>query len=365
MDASQLLCRYAAGETDFRAAQLREANLSRTNLSGANFSDADLRKANLARSKLIGANLIRANLSGANLSGANCIRVNLSGANLWGANLSDSDLRRADLRGADLRGADLLQAKLRGADLRGADLQGADLSKVNLTGTDLRGSNFSRTYLSRANLTRANLGGADLRGADLRGVTLTQVRAIAANFEGATLTGACLEDWQIDRETNFHNVICDYVYLKEDQQERRPKNLYETFRLGQFAQLFQKYCETVDFLFPDGIDWHAFLLAFEQLQQEYDGKLLLRAMAYENDGTFAIGIDIPPDTDKVGLEKSFEEKYQRELKQVENSYRLELKAREPEIENYKHQNTHLLGIVKLLASKQVRMQTLWKFLNYY
>lgn len=75
-----LLQRCAAGDKDFRAADLSDRNLSGFDLSGANLTDA---------------------------------------------NLSGADLRRANLAGADLRGSDLRSARLRDANLANAQLHRA------------------------------------------------------------------------------------------------------------------------------------------------------------------------------------------------------------------------------------------------
>jgi hypothetical protein len=97
MTHDELLRRYAAGERDFRRANLYMADLRGAYLSGTN--------------------LYMANLRGANLSGAH----------LYMADLSEADLSRADLSGADLRGADLYMADLYMADLRKAHLSRANL----------------------------------------------------------------------------------------------------------------------------------------------------------------------------------------------------------------------------------------------
>ena len=68
---SDLLARYAAGERDFRWANLYGANLYDANLTGANLSWANLSWANLTGASLYDASLRGANLSDANLSGAN------------------------------------------------------------------------------------------------------------------------------------------------------------------------------------------------------------------------------------------------------------------------------------------------------
>ena len=126
----ELLRRYAAGERDFRQADLSEADLSEANLSEADFRVADLREANLSRANLSRANLSEAELSEAELSVADLSRANLRGANLRGANLSRANLSRANLSEADLSRADLSEADLSRANLRGANLRGANLSRA-------------------------------------------------------------------------------------------------------------------------------------------------------------------------------------------------------------------------------------------
>ncbi|WP_242025888.1 pentapeptide repeat-containing protein [Anabaena sp. FACHB-1391] len=186
---------------------------------------------------------VRPNLSGTDLSGANLFRAdlfmaNLSGADLFMANLSGADLFMADLSGADLRGADLFMPELE-TYLRAADLYGA-----NLSGANLSGANLSEANLSEANLSEANLSEADLE----------RSQVIGTNFYNATLTGACIKDWQINSKTNLEEVICEYVYLDSeyldfgnvDKTERRPIN--GNFAPGEFASLYKKIIETTDLI---------------------------------------------------------------------------------------------------------------------
>jgi uncharacterized protein YjbI with pentapeptide repeats len=115
MTAQELLAAYAAGERNFRQADLSGADLGHANLSGAKFYEANLREA-----VLIGANLSGADLSFAKLHNADLWEANLEGANLWEANLSGAVLGRANLRNTYLEGVDFDGAMLDGANFEGA-----------------------------------------------------------------------------------------------------------------------------------------------------------------------------------------------------------------------------------------------------
>jgi uncharacterized protein YjbI with pentapeptide repeats len=205
---------------------LSEADLSEANLNGAN-----LFRANLSEADLSGADLFRANLSGANLNGAKLNGAKLNGAKLSAANLSEANLSEADLSEADLSGADLS-----GANLFRANLNGANLFKANLSEADLSGANLFKANLFKANLSEANLSEADLE----------RSQVIGTNFHNATLTGACIKDWQINSKTNLDAVICEYVYLDDEKTERRPIN--GNFAPGEFASLYKKIIETTDLI---------------------------------------------------------------------------------------------------------------------
>ena len=190
-------------------------------------------------------------------------------------------------------------------DLSNADLSNAILSFANLFFADLSYAN-----LSNANLVEAKLELANLSKANLRNVNLSKAQALAANFDNAILTGVCTEDWNINSKTSFDNVICDYVYLKDGLQERRPSDLNKNFKFGDFKNLFHKSSNTVDLIFSDKIDWRRFLIALQELQIESQiGNLLVQTIERKQDNIYVIRIEAPPNANKGSIEASFWSRY--------------------------------------------------------
>lgn len=161
------------------------------------------------------------------------IKLDLSGTNLSALNLSGVDLSGVDLSGVDFRGTNLKCAYLKGANLYRACLINANLS----------GSDLSEVELTEANLTKANISSADLTNANL-----TKVTALLTNFKKSILTGACLENWQIDSNTNLEALVCDYFYGKGQNQQRYPQNEQENFVPGEYYQSIRNNFDYIDAL---------------------------------------------------------------------------------------------------------------------
>jgi uncharacterized protein YjbI with pentapeptide repeats len=330
---------------------IRGAKLSGVDLSRTNLSRADLSKADLIGAKLNEANLSEAYLSEADLIGADLNSADLSSADLIGANLIGANLNKAYLSGADLT-----KANLSGADLVGAKLIGAKLSGANLSGAKLIGANLSGAYLRGANLKGANLIDANLIGANLSRANLHRTKALHSNLYKAILTGACLQDWHTNSATNLEDVICDYIYLQVDQQERRP--IQGNFAPGEFTNLFQKALETVDLIFSNGIDWQAFFISFEKIQIKTGIlELSLQTIENKNDGTLVIRLSVPNEVNKTDIEHSLKREYEHQLKVIDKIYRYQLQATYEEIATYRHQSIDLIEIVKVMASRTINVET--------
>ena len=300
ISSSELLRRYEAGERNFQRVILQETNLQGANLWGiilweANLWGTDLRNANLQKADLRGAILEKADLRGANFSD-----VNLTDARLIEANLSSSNFTRANLCGV----------RLVRANLQSADFSGAKLSKAELIQSNLIGTKFLGTELSEAGLTA--------------------VTAIAADFEKAILTGACLEDWHITDRTNLDGVTCEYVYLRNQQEERRPHT--GNFAPGEFTKLFQLSLETVDLIFREGVNWKAAAYSFNNTQVlNKDTPLAIQTIENKGDGTVVIRVQAPPNTDKEKIHSDFWQGYEFGQKAIESQYQARLEDKDKEI----------------------------------
>ncbi|RUS99836.1 pentapeptide repeat-containing protein [Trichormus variabilis] len=135
---------------------------------------------------------------------------------------------------------------LSGVDLREVYLVGANLSAANLSCSNFGMSNLSGTNLCSTDLSWADISFADLSGANLNGANLSSSEIIYTNFYKATLTGACIKDWKINDKTILDKVVCEYVYLGENQMKRRPIN--GNFAPGEFANLYKKIIENTDLI---------------------------------------------------------------------------------------------------------------------
>ena len=288
-------------------------------LRDTNLENADLRDANLSGSDLSGSDLFHATLIHTILSFSNLTDTNLSVANLSGADLTCARLTNANFIGAKLIHTNLLESKLIDAKLIGAKL-------------------------IHTNLIRANILGANLIDANLN-----RVQALEANFEDVTLTGACIEDWNINSKTNLQNVKCDYIYLKQIYSKEKKTWIYcdriphdpdKVFAPGEFTKRYQKILETVNLYFEDGIDWQAFLVSFNKLQVEYDSnKLSINSFENKGNGAFIIKVNVPEGANKAEIEKYLKKQYQLEAT---------VEAQQRELAN-------LYEITKLLAGRSINV----------
>jgi uncharacterized protein YjbI with pentapeptide repeats len=184
----------AAGNKEWRSADLRELNLPGLKLPGADLSGALFHNANLAGANLAGARVTKGSFAQADLAGANLSEADLSEAQLYRTKLGQANLRRAKLRAAYLQEAQAEKADLMVADLSDADCLMANLAGAKLNGANLTGAKLEAAVLRGANLSLARMDGANLKEADFtnvnwwraRGLTSEQIDLLRKKFAPGT-----------------------------------------------------------------------------------------------------------------------------------------------------------------------------------
>ncbi|MBE8968466.1 pentapeptide repeat-containing protein [Nostocales cyanobacterium LEGE 12452] len=380
---------WSLKEADFKGLKInlgsypltdKSSKLLPRNLTNINFSKANLARADLSQLKLIEANLSNSNLSGANLNDTDLTDANLTNADITGALINGAILIRANLSNADLSGAGIEYCEFTESILDGTKfarvefnvdaihlpktdyspsykfifkfhLSKANLSEADLTGYDLSEANLLAVNLRGANLINANLTHANLTKADLTEANLTRVQALSTNFTSASFTGSCLEDWNINSSTKLDGVICDHIYLRQGQQERRPSN--GNFAPGEFTKLFQKSLETVDLIFRNGIDWDAFVYSFKKLEVENQGAQLdVQSIEKKGDGILVVRVAVAPNADKAKIHSEFIQSYEFAAKALEAQYQARLEDKDTLISKQEAQINRLFDIVEQQGSVQ-------------
>ncbi|NEQ42283.1 MAG: hypothetical protein F6K00_01475 [Leptolyngbya sp. SIOISBB] len=296
------------------------------------------------------------------LKGYRKFDTSFKGANLTKADFSFSDLMYSDFEYSDLSYARFLQvAKLGYAYLDGTKLVNPTVRDLltsmngkeqNFKGMDLQYLDLTCAHLNKADLTESDLSYSILAEANLGHANLTKAQALNSNFRRANLTGSCLESWNINHKTKLQDVICDYVYLLHNQQERRPNS--GNFGPGEFTKLFQEVLDTVDLIFRNGVDWRAFLQTLNQVQQKYkDADLAIQSIENKGDGVVVAKLNAAPGADKPAIHESFTEIYQRAFKEAEAQYKAQLNAKDSEIQIYRQQSADMVEILKLQAQRPI------------
>ncbi|MEH2044286.1 pentapeptide repeat-containing protein [Nostoc sp.] len=301
----------ATGGTSFRNADLTDADFT-----GATLKNTDFRKANLTRTRFYEAKKLDfARVDDTILTKLAVIKLLVTGNG----------------RGKSYAGA----------NLKGANLIGADLKEANLKDVDITEATFQGACLERANLTLA--------------------QAVGTNFTSVQMTGACVEAWNIESTTKLDNIDCRFIYLLEypkpetDDRERRPSS--GEFQPREFTKLFEEVLNTVDLIFRNGIDWKAFVNAFQTVQdQNADTELALQSIENKGDGVVVVKVGVPDGGDKEKIHSDFTQNYQLALQAVEEKYKAQLQAKDEQIVVYRQQSAEMTEIVRLLANKPINVQ---------
>jgi uncharacterized protein YjbI with pentapeptide repeats len=250
----------------------------------------------------------------------------LGGTSFQGCDLTDICFDYSDLPFTDFRNTKIIRTsfeKVTGLEL--ARLQGTILEDDTVRNLLINKEGEAQDF------TGLNFDGASLQRANLRGANLSQIQALDADFSGAILTDACLEGWNINQNTRFKGVKCEWIYLKNNQQERKPDS--GKFKEGEFEQWLTELENTIDLIFHQGLNWKAFAFSLAQTAINQDG-LDLSRFSIQNQGTdtTVVKLGVFPDANKAQIHEDFTKIYAQSVKLIEDKYQLVLQAKEDEIE---------------------------------
>jgi uncharacterized protein YjbI with pentapeptide repeats len=287
--------------------------------------------------------------------------ASLGGTQFQDADLSDAIFAQAYLKGSNFQDAVVKrtiwrQARLDFAWVEATMLDDPKVRSLLVTGQGQQQSycqcDLAGAYLLNANLVAANLAATDLSGANLRGANLSQanlnqVQALGTDFQSAHLTAACIAAWNIDQHTQLEAVECDYVYLKNDYQDRHPPQ--GDFAPGDFTQLFQIVVNTIELIFHDRIDFQQLEASLKIVQAKYPSQPLeIKRIDKKGDQLVVVEVRVAEDADKAAIYADLTATYTQLLKTLETRYEAELAAKEELLTVYRQ-----MPQIKPLLGKRV------------
>ncbi|MBW4670880.1 MAG: pentapeptide repeat-containing protein [Cyanomargarita calcarea GSE-NOS-MK-12-04C] len=287
----------------------------------------------------------------------------VGGTSFKASNLTDADFTGATLKNTDFRNTKIIRTNFHLAknldrarventiliDPKVRDLlvtkRGASQSFV---GYNLLGANLVGADLSYIDLTESDISEATFQGASLESANLTKTQAIKTNFQNAIFTAACLEAFNIDSTTNIEGVICRYVYLLNNQKERRPNN--GEFAPGEFTKLFQVAINTVDLIFRNGLNLQALSAAFAKVKIENrDISLTIKSIENKGNGIVLVRVDVPESANKAKIHADFTQNYELALNTLEAKYQAELNSKDQQIALYRQHQADLKELIQMIA----------------
>ncbi|MEQ1766395.1 MAG: pentapeptide repeat-containing protein, partial [Methylotenera sp.] len=203
------------------------------------------------------------------------------GTDFRGATLVNTDFSEADFKNANFYGSTIIRCifqnalNLHLANTLNTPLEPLEVRQLVLAGQtevkdfsyhNLRGVVFAGLNLQGCKFHHADLCEADLRGCILKDCDFTETMAYGALFDHAEFTAAIIDNWSIDKATQFNDAKAKFVYLKRDKSECNPPQ--GEFKEGDFAKLYQDIANTVDFIAHTPAELQALLRAIEKIKDD-------------------------------------------------------------------------------------------------
>ncbi|MCY7332447.1 MAG: pentapeptide repeat-containing protein [Pseudanabaena sp. CAN_BIN31] len=278
------------------------------------------------------------------MGGHSYYRKDLTNTTFDGADLRNTDLRETILTNASFVGVKNLElARVKGTILEDKRVRALLIDpqsgqRKNFCGANFSGANLENAQLEKADMTGANLQGVNLRNAKLAAANLTGVNAIDADFEGAILHDICIQDWNVSKKTNFKNVQCRRIYLKQNQEEPKPDS--GVFGDGEFEKWIVDVHDTIDLIFQNGLNLRSLAFAITQVNiDQEDTQIKVESFAHKGDGVVVVKVGIQnasyseaSGATKENIHAAITLEYTQAQEAIAAGYELLLRAKDDQLE---------------------------------
>lgn len=249
-----------------------------------------------------GTRFDQALLANASFEGADVKNCVFSGAKLFRTHFGDA----RNLSLADTADTCLAPQVVRRLVVREYD------GHSKFSGLDLGGVSLRGFHLVNIDLSNSDMSGSDLTGADLRESNLSAVKLFGACIDGANLSGCTIENWGVNSETIFGDVLCDYVYLHSERRMRSPSLGY--FGRSDFKKLHEAFIETVDLLAHTPEELQVILQSLKQLREE--GVAVAVAGIQRKGDSVRVSLSSPSDIDIEEIANRIYEKFTSQIETI-------------------------------------------------
>ncbi|MBS0496848.1 MAG: pentapeptide repeat-containing protein [Proteobacteria bacterium] len=267
-----------------------------------------------------------------------------SGAVLAHTDFSEADLTAARFAGAHFQQPNFIHAKnLHLAWTYASPLEYKPVRALLTEGTiddrdfsnfNLRGLSFKGLSLSGCNFYHADLSEADFSGCDLTGTDLSEAMVLGTRFSNATMTGALIDNWSMDKQTQFDGVICDFVFTKRNKDERNPPD-GTFFKPSEFSKLYQEIANTVDFIAHTPDELTALLRAIDHIKQQ-GGDIVIQSLERKNESV-VVRTQSDEGIDKAAIYAEVKEQVVKEMYLLQQQHATQLLQQKLELTEAHHQ----------------------------
>lgn len=258
----------------------------------------------IALTALIGTRFINTNLNDVDLSNSSLKNTTFKGANLYNSflrNVKEIDL--VDSGETYLKNSQLMQVLIT-REGQNINFDRQDLRHVNLSNTNLENASFIDADFYQANLQRANLSRTILVRSNFE----------RADLRGANLTGSCIQDWVITESTKLEGIICDYIYLKwvdGDKRDQMPPR--GKFKPDGFVTFARYILETVELYHEKDINPRLALTVLQKMSRDYDEPLDILALGKKGERVF-IQVKVSENIPRENFKDDYYHRYDKDLK---------------------------------------------------